>query len=92
MHKHKITMVLLALYYAWFAYVGWHMITGTDNEGEGLRLVTMIVISAVIGAVYLFVFLFKILVSKEPFKENALFLWLVLIPITIELVYHFSRK
>jgi hypothetical protein len=49
MQKHKITIFFLILYYAWFAYVGWHMITGTDNEAEGLRLATMIIISVVLA-------------------------------------------
>lgn len=91
MGKHKITVALLVLYYVWFAYVVWHMITGTDNEGEGLRLVTMIVISAIVGGLYLCVFLFRVLASKEPFRENAVFLWLILLPVLVQVVYHLSR-
>lgn len=90
MHKHPVTITLLVLYYLWFAYVGWHMLSGTDNEGEGLRLITMIIISWIIAAVYLCVFLFRVLVSKEPFKEHAVFLWLILVPAVIGLAYQVS--
>jgi hypothetical protein len=88
MQKHKITIFFLILYYAWFAYVGWHMITGTDNEAEGLRLATMIIISVVLAGIYLCVFLFKMFASKESGKENFLFLWLITLPIIVAAVYH----
>jgi heme/copper-type cytochrome/quinol oxidase subunit 4 len=88
MQKHKTTILFLVLYYIWFAYVGWHIATGADNEGEVLRLSTMIIISVVLAGVYLCVFLFRMFASKESGKENFLFLWLITLPIIIGAVYH----
>lgn len=88
MKKHKITIFFLVLYYAWFAFVAWHIATGTDNEAEGLRLMSMIIISLVISGIYLAVFLVKMFTSKESVRENFLFLWLITLPIVIGAIYH----
>ena len=88
MQKHKITIFLLILYYVWFAYVGWHIATGADNEGEVLRVSTMVIISVILAGIYLGVFLFKMFASKEAGKENFIFLWLITLPIIIGAVYH----
>ncbi len=87
MQKHRTTIILLVLYYLWFAYVGWHMVKGLDNEAEGLRMITMIIISVALGGIYLCVFLFKILVSKETAKENYLFIWLITLPMIMGGIY-----
>lgn len=87
MQKHKITIFLLILYYAWFAYVGWHMVNGTDNEAEGLRMITMIIISIALAGIYLVIFLFKLFATREPDKANFIFLWLITLPIIAGAVY-----
>lgn len=88
MKKHKVAIFFLLLYYAWFAFVGWHMVTGADNEAEGLRITAMVVISLGISAVYVVGFMIRMFTSKEPARENFIFLWLVTLPIVIGFIAH----